>query len=439
MQPERKVETLPAPDRLDSWKEIAAYLNRSERTVRRWEAKEELPVHRLQHDKRGSVYAYTRELDAWRASRTIVDDVTDRPQSTFLRAHRLALTVAAVVLIAVSVAAGVWWRQSTPNSVTDRGTTNDEAWRLSQLARFGDNAGRTQIETGIRYYRQAVELDPKFAQAWAGLATGHVALTFFGERRPSDTMSEARRYAEEARRLNAKLSGPWRVLAFVSHYLDWNHKAAEAQFQRAIALGPDAVTLSWYGDFLTDLRRFDEARAAYARAHDAGPRWLEPIVFAANVLTFTGQPAMAIVEQQRALETEPNYGLGNHALGRAYLASGDFPRAIQYLRKSNEIMGSVPFALGDLGYALAVGGQREEAERLLHELRGRRERGYYPAFALGEIELGLGHLDAALDWLEYAIDERYTGFYLPSADPIYAPLRSHPRFRAMLAKMNLPS
>jgi hypothetical protein len=102
-------------------------------------------------------------------------------------------------------------------------------------------------------------------------------------------------------------------------------------------------------------------------------------------------------------------------------------------------MGAVPFTLGDLGYALAVGGQREEAERLLHELGGRRDRGFYPAFPLGEIELGLGHIDVALDWLDQAIDERYTGFYLPSADPIYAPLRSHPRFRTMLARMNLPS
>ena len=436
MQPERKVEPLPAPDRLDSWKEIAAYLNRSERTVRRWESNEELPVHRLQHEKRGSVYAYTRELDAWRASRSIVDDATDRPQPGFLSAHRLWLSMAAVALIAVGVAAGIWW----PRPVTpDRGTTNDEAWRVYQLARFGDNAGRTQIETGVRYYRQAVELDPTFAQAWAGLGTAHVALTFFGERPPTDTMSEARRYAEEARRLNPTMSSPWRVLAFVSHYLDWNHQAAEAQFQHAIDLSPDAVVLSWYGDFLTDLRRFDEARAAYTRAQHANPRWLEPVVFAANVLTFTGQPAMAIVEQQRALETEPNYGLGNHALGRAYLASGDFRRAIQYLRKSNELMGAVPFTLGDLGYALAVGGQRTEAERLLDELRGRRDRGFYPAFTLGEIELGLGHTDAALTWLEHAIEERYTGFYLPSADPIYDPLRTHPRFRAMLARMNLPS
>jgi len=110
--------------------------------------------------------------------------------------------------------------------------------RLFELARFGANAGRVQIETGIRYYRQAIELDPKFARAWGGLATAHMALTWFGEHPPSETMNEARREAEEARRLDPSLSFSWRVLGFVSHYLDWNHQEAERNFRRAVELNP---------------------------------------------------------------------------------------------------------------------------------------------------------------------------------------------------------
>ena len=163
MQPERKVEPLPAPDRLDSWKEIAAYLNRSERTVRRWEANEELPVHRLQHDKRGSVYAYTRELDAWRVSRRVVVEATaDEPPSRRIRP--VWWVAGALVLIATVVIVGSRWRAAdaelpqrgaTNAELAQRGTANDEAWRVFQRANFGANAGRVQIETGIRYYRQA--------------------------------------------------------------------------------------------------------------------------------------------------------------------------------------------------------------------------------------------------------------------------------------------
>ena len=147
---------------------------------------------------------------------------------------------------------------------------------------------------------------------------------------------------------------------------------------------------------------------------------------------------MAVLEQRRTLESEPHFGLGHHFLGRAYLASGDFPKAIEHLRKSNEIMGSVPFTLGDLGFALASGGQRDEAGRLLQELKARRDRGYYPAFPIAEIELALGNSVAALDWLERAVEERHTGFYLPSVDPVWNAIRATPRFRSLLARMNLP-
>ena len=440
MQLERKVEPLPAPDRLDSWKEIAAYLNRSERTVRRWEETEALPVHRLQHDKRGSVYAYARELDSWRVSRRVVEDTADEA-TTAPRAGRLWWVAALVLVAAVGVAAAVLigLRPRTADaSIAERGTSNEEAWQAFQRARFGDNAGRVQIETGIRYYQQAIQLDPKFARAWAGLATAHMAHTWFSERPVAETMVDARRIAEEARRLDPSAGRPWGVLGWVSHYVDWDHQTAERNFRRGIELTPDASALSWYGDLLVDMRRFDEGRQMYQRAQAANPRWLEPPIFAANILVFTGQPAMAIVEQRRALETEPNYGLGVHYLGRAYLASGDFTNAIAHLRRSNEIMGAVPFSLGDLGFALASAGQREEAEQLLQELHSRRSRGYYPAFPIAEIELALGRPDAALDWFERAVDERLTGFYFPSVDPIWDAIRATPRFRAQMKRMNLP-
>lgn len=187
------------------------------------------------------------------------------------------------------------------------------------------------------------------------------------------------------------------------------------------------------------MRRFNEGRAAYARAHDADPRWLQPLIFAANIYTFTGQPALAILEQRHALESEPNYGFGVHFLGRSSLGSGDWRMAIEYLRKSNEIIGAVPFTLGDLGFALARGGQRDEAVRMRDDLIGRRDNGYYPAFPIAAIEVGLGNTESALDWLERAVDERQPGFYMPSVEPIWDAIRGTPRFRTLLARMHLPS
>jgi Flp pilus assembly protein TadD len=136
-------------------------------------------------------------------------------------------------------------------------------------------------------------------------------------------------------------------------------------------------------------------------------------VFSANVHAARGHFDLAIAEHQRALALEPDLGLANHSLGRTYVLRGDLAAGLAHLRKSTETMGRVPFALGDLGYALAVAGQLQEAERLLADLKSRREKSYYPAFPLA--------------------------FYMPSTDPLYAALRTHPRFRALLARLRLSS
>src|SRR5688572_30406667 len=218
----------PAPDgqRLESWKEIAAYLNRSERTVRRWEDREGLPVHRLQHDKRGSVYAYAAELDAWRESRRQLVDAepADSPAMApgATTGWRTRGWAAAALLAVVVVAAAVWWTQRPP---AGRAEPNSEAVRLVGLANFSGNAGRMQIQTGIRYLQEAIRLDPSYALAWSGLATAHVAETWFGDRAATETMAAAKREAEEALRLDPANSGAWRSLAWVAH-LDWDHRTA---------------------------------------------------------------------------------------------------------------------------------------------------------------------------------------------------------------------
>ena len=440
MTASRRFDVVASRQRLESWKEIAAYLDRSERTVRRWEEKEGLPVRRLQHDKRGSVYAYTTELDAWRDSRQQLleaDPAIDSPAGEVRTGRRWWPWMAAAVMV-VAAAGGGWWTVDRP-PVAAAHTPHPEAVRLVRQAFFGGNAGRVQIQTAIRLYQDAIRVDPMFARAWSGLATAHVALTWFGEAPAPDTMGRATREAREALRLNPSNSAGWRVLGWASHYIDWDHRTAEGHFRKAIELAPtDPVAFSWFGDFLTNLRRLDEARGAYRRAHDASPRWLEPITLLANTYTITGHTEFAITEQQQVLESEPNFGLGVHHLGRSYLAKGDYPRAIEQLRRSNDVLGRVPFSMGDLGHALARGGPRDEAQRMLAELMARRDQGDYPAFPIAQIHLGLGDTETALDWLDRAAEERHLGFYLPSADPMYESIASHPRFRKLLQRINIP-
>jgi tetratricopeptide (TPR) repeat protein len=416
------------PDRLESWKEVAAYLRRSERTVRRWEAREGLPVHRLRHDKRGSVYAFRSELDAWRASRQPGRDRT---------ADGRPWLAAGVVLVGLALLLGS--RALPPPTAAAATTTNAQARRAFEQGAFSSNPGRVQVESGIRSYSEAVRLDPRYASAWTGLATAHLAQSFFGERKADDTLGRARQEATRALELEPALPAARRILASVNHFLDWEHAAAERQLRRTLEVEPaSSWGLSWLAELLINLRRFDEAMAYAQRAQEASPRWLEPITVAGNVHLFAGHADLAIAEYTRALRIEPGFGLANHFLGRAYLAQGEHRKAVAQLRKSDALLGQVPFSRGDLGYALAVAGQRGESERIRADLLRRRESGFYPAFPIAAIEMGLGDPDAALTWLERACDERAMGYYFPSADPIYEPVRRHPRFTAILKRMNLP-
>jgi tetratricopeptide (TPR) repeat protein len=425
-------------DRLESWKEIAAYLRRSERTVRRWEEKEDLPVHRLAHGKRGSVYAFTWELDAWRESRRqLVEAEPVDARWPNLARSRVWRRAVGVVPVLVLIAASLWWFLRPVPAPAER-KPDPEAVRLVQLAMFAGNAGRTQVETGIRYYQDAIRLDPNYAPAWIGLAVGHFVRMWFGEVKPEEAVAQVRHEAEQALRLDPKLGFPWSIAAAIDHFVEWDHDRAELNFRRSLELSPkNAVAHSWLGDFLADMRRFEEARVSYRTAQDLAPRWLEPMAFIGNSHYFSGNPDLAIVEYRRVLASEPNYGLGLHFLGRALVAKGEYEEGIAQLRKANEVLGRISFSLGDLGYGLARGGKRADAEGLRDDLVRRRAAGYFPAFPIAVIELGLANTEAALDWLERAADERNLGFYLPSADPNFDAVRGHPRFKAVMKRANL--
>jgi len=438
---QRNVEVLTPRDRLESWKEIAAYLNRSERTVRRWEERESLPVHRLQHEKRGSVYAYTWELDAWRDSRRQLlesepVEVATPDGAAWTRLRGSLIGVVGAMVVGAGVAG--WWLTRAGQPTSQPHAPNPEAVRAIQKAQFGANAGRAQIKSGIHYYEEAVRIDPSLAGAWSGLATAHVALTWFGDDPASETMGKAKHEAQEALKLDPGLGSAWRVLAAASHFFDFDQQEAERQYLKAIELAPnDAVTRSWYGDYLFDLRRLDEALVAYKKSEDANPRWLEPITFAGNVHSVKGNYDMALVEYRRALDIEPAYGLANHFMGRTLLAKEQHGAAVAQLRKSNDLLGRVPFSMADLGYALAISGQRTEAEHMLADLMSLRDKSYYPAFAIAEIHVGLGHKDQAMDWLERALDERNLGFYFPSTDPFFESLWNTPRFRKLMDRAHV--
>ena len=249
---------------------------------------------------------------------------------------------AAALLIGASAGA---YRILRPPRAGPGYTSNPEALRAYQKAQYGANPGRAQIQAGIKYFQEAIRLDPGFAAAWSGLATAHISLTWFGDAPARETLGQAKIEAAKALALGGSFSSPWRNLALTSHYLDWDQGVAESRFRKSMELSPqDRVAPSWFAEFLLDMGRFDEALQYAKRAEDNDPRWLEPITVTGNIHAFAGHLELAIAEYRRALEIEPGHGLSNHFLGRAYVCQGQFAKAIEQLRRSNDLLGDVPFS-----------------------------------------------------------------------------------------------
>jgi tetratricopeptide (TPR) repeat protein len=214
---------------------------------------------------------------------------------------------------------------------------------------------------------------------------------------------------------------------------------AEQQFRAAIAAAPnEAGTRNWYAEFLLDMRRFDEALASARAAEERDPGWLVPQVNRGNVLLYAGRPEEAVLVYRQALEIEPGYGIARHQLAHAYVVMNRFAEAVAEFERANRDIGSTPFSMASLAYGLARAGRRAEAEEMIRDFERRRKAGFYPAFTLAKAHVGLGNIEQALDWLEISVDEKLYGYYLPSVDQVWDPLRGHPRFRRVLQRFGVP-
>ena len=217
---------------------------------------------------------------------------------------------------------------------------------------------------------------------------------------------------------------------------DW--KAAEIEFSRALALNPKSEdVLKWYDHYyLGPMKRVDEAIAAYLRAVEVDP--LSPFQQAQLGYNYCLKREwnLAIKQCRTAIELDPQcwaYML----LGSCYFHMGKYDDAIRAMETQAQILGRISFALGNLGWANASTGRTAEARKLLEELQERAQTQYVPSWSFAVIHSGLGEMDKAFDWFEKAVDEREPLMLHIHVHPNYDSLRTHPRYRALLRKMNL--
>jgi TolB-like protein/Flp pilus assembly protein TadD len=322
-----------------------------------------------------------------------------------------------------------------------RYTSNAEAYQLYMKGRFHlIKAARPDTDTSISYFQKAIQADPYYALAYAGLADAYRARAVGGEQLSSDSMPKARTAANKAIEIDDSLAEAHTSVGLINYWYEWDWKAAEKQHQRALDLDPNSAdALQFYAHLLSTTGRHSEALPRIKRARELEPLNLRVNALEGLFLLHAGQTDEAIAVLQKALELDANNRLANMFAARVYIEKGMFAEAVAATRKVRELsaVSSEPIAFG--AYALAKSGNVTEARAALDELFKLSVTRYVPPYNIALIYSGLGEQDKALDYLEKAYEQKDVRMVFLKVESPWNSMRTAPRFIALMKRMKLDS
>jgi TolB-like protein len=328
-------------------------------------------------------------------------------------------------------------------SLSRRRTQNAEAHRLYLKGRyFWSRRTLADATEAARCFRRAVELDPQFALAHAGLADADIILSIqaavLGGPAPDDVYPEAKRAALRALELDDLLPEAHTSLAHVSLFCDWDWPGAEREFRRAVELNPHYATAHhWYAVSLAFMGRFDEALAEIGRAQELDPLSLIINANVGYVLYHARRYDEAVSHLRETVRLEPSFIPARYRLGMAYEEAGMYDEAVAELQEAARLSGGAPPALAALGHAHALAGSRAKALRRLRQLEAMSKRHYVPPTSFAEVYAALGETGKALDWLGRAYEKRDPALVRLKVNPKWDALRHEESFREIVNLVGL--
>ncbi len=290
---------------------------------------------------------------------------------------------------------------------------------------------------GIAYFQKAIEIEPDYALAYAGLAGAYITFPMSSDGLPSEFFPKAKRAAEKAIEIDDQLSEAYAAKFWSTFWFDWNWKQALEDSQTAIRLYPQSPDgHEGYAHVLSNIGRHDEAIAAIRDARALDPLHLRINALEGQFLLHSGRVDEAIDMLMKTLEFAPRFWLAHLFLSSAFSALGNYPAAVASADSARALSGSThPIAFS--GYALAKMGKVDEATSLLNELLDLSSGRYIPSTNIAMIQNGLGDEDAALDRLELAFSERDPRIAFLKVEPKWDNLRSTSRFKELIKKLDL--
>jgi len=323
--------------------------------------------------------------------------------------------------------------------VTKNYTENPEAYQLYLKGRFWWNkrTGET-LRKSIEYFNQAIEKDPGYALAYAGVADAYGLLPGYSAGLPQDSYPKAKAAARRALELDETLAEAHTSLANVLITYDWNISESAREFQRAIELNPNYATAhQWYGiGTLSVTKRFDEAIAECKRAQELDPFSLAINDDLATVCIYAGQYDKAIEAARKSVELDQNFYYGHIYLGMAYQMKGRLSEATAEYQRARELDRD-PYVLGFLGHVYAAAGRREETLKLISQMKEMATQRYVPAYSIAVAYAGLGDKDQSFQWLERGFQDRAVDMIYLKVDPLFSNLRPDARFEDLVRRIGL--
>ncbi len=323
--------------------------------------------------------------------------------------------------------------------ITKQYTNNNEAYQLYLQGRyFWNKRSADNLKKATELLKSAIEKDPTFALAHAGLADCYAVSYYYVGERPRDSVALVKLYAGKAIELDPTLAEPHTSMGF-AYFIDWDFASAEKQFLRAIELNPNYPTAHhWYSRFLRAMGQIDKGWKEIHRAQELEPLSL---IFMNNIAEMHIDRAElneAAALSQRIIDLDPSFWGGHQTLGITLIKQDRLPEALAEAEKSVETSNRMNAPLALLGHGYALQGRRTEAEAIIQELNKRMQNKGADPRDTAIIYTGLGDHDKAFELLQQGFEEHSVFMPYLNLEPLFEPLRGDPRWRDLKRRIGLP-
>ena len=325
--------------------------------------------------------------------------------------------------------------------LTKRPTENAEAYQLYLKGRHHWNRWTEEgFYKAIEYFRQAVEIDPSYSLAYAGLADCYVLLGWNSYLPPKEAFPKGQAAAKTALQLDLDLAEAHTPLAALLWLHDWQWEEAQTEFNRSLELGPNYATANhWYAEYAMTMGRHGEALTRMKKGLDLDPLSLIINVAVGWALYFARRYDEAIEQLRRTVDLDPNYPVTYWILGLLLRKTGCYELAITEGEKGVKLSGGSPLMRAALAHTYGMSGRAKEARQVLDDLTKLAKHKYVAPHFLAGIHIGLGENDGAIEYLEKSYEEHSHWLLYLHIDPSMDALRSNPRFQDLLRRIGLPA